>query len=753
MKKLTFVLVILLSWTQTYTLLCQDNSTAATKQIQIKYTNETIVLDGVFDEDTWKNSTSASGFHQNFPADSVQAKSDTQINMAYDDDYLYVFITSYASGGDFIIPTLKRDYDFFGSDNITLLFDTYNDLPNALVFGMNPQGVRREATISNSGQSPGDFDDSWDNKWDGQSKMYSDRWTSEIAIPFNTLRFSKGSKSWRFNCYRFDTQNNEISSWTDIPGNRMIMDLGYMGNMIWEEPIEKNGQNISIIPYVAASTAKDFEAGPNSVTDNTFNVGLDAKIGLTSGLNLDLTINPDFSQVEVDEQVTNIDRFELFFPERRQFFLENADLFGRFGATRVNPFFSRRIGIETDPNTGQTFQNKIDYGARLSGKVNDNLRIGLLNMQTAKQVENELPAFNYTVAVAEQRVSKDSRIALIGVNKQGINADDFNSTFNRYNRVLGAEYRLNTEGNTWTGKTNFMTSFSPDKPEESYSFFNQYTYNKRKYYLEIAQLYVGNGFNLETGFVPRKDMFLVSPEAAINFFPTHDKLSRATVGFDSRFFWKPGKDGNPYITDFGFEEFNFEPFVDVWFTNSAMMQLTSRYSYLKLVRDFDPTRVQEADIFLPGGSSYNFVDFVLTYQSDRRQRFNYSLAAQLGSFYNGTITGMNTELTYQYRPLGFVSVDVSYSRIKLADPFEAANLWVVGPRVDFTFTKKLFFTTFVQYNSQFDNLNINSRLQWRFAPVSDFFIVYTDNYITDPWSNFSSRNRALVAKFTYWINL
>jgi len=319
--------------------------------------------------------------------------------------------------------------------------------------------------------------------------------------------------------------------------------------------------------------------------------------------------------------------------------------------------------------------------------------------------------------------------------------------------VIGAEYRLNSTGNTWVGKSNLMKSFSPGTNEDSYTFFNQYTYNKRKYYLEFAQLYVGNGFNPETGFAPRKDMLLISPEGAVNFFPKHGKFSRGTLGFDTRFFWKPGKDGNPYITDLGFEEFNFEPFFDIWFNNSSMLNITSRYSYVKLVRDFDPTRVQSDGIFLPGGSSHNFADLIISYQSDRRKQFNYSLTSQIGTFYNGTIAGLTSQFTYEYRPLGFVAVDVSYSRIKLDDPFKAANLWIIGPRIDFTFTKKLFFTTFMQYNSQFDNLNINTRLQWRFAPVSDFFIVYTDNYITDPWSNLSSRNRALVAKFTYWINL
>ena len=191
------------------------------------------------------------------------------------------------------------------------------------------------------------------------------------------------------------------------------MDLGFMGNMIWEEPLKKPGKNISLIPYVTSSFSRDFENEQQEKTQQDFNFGGDAKIGLTSGLNLDLTFNPDFSQVEVDEQVTNLERFEIQFPEKRQFFLENADLFGSFAANRLNPFFSRRIGVAIDTATGQNIQNTILYGARLSGKLNDRLRVGLLNTQTAKQEENGMPGFNYTVATAEQKVFDRSGICLL----------------------------------------------------------------------------------------------------------------------------------------------------------------------------------------------------------------------------------------------------------------------------------------------------------------------------------------------------
>ena len=386
---LFYTLCILLSGWQ--------NSTAQTfnkvggsvlPSIHLKKSQDAIILDGALTEVTWQQAIPAKNFAQVFPTDTTNAMGPTEIFMAYSEDHLFIGVKCYSKSNDFITPSLRRDYDFFGNDNITILLDTYNDKNSALAFGINPFGVRREATISNGGQKGGDFDDSWDNKWDGAAEIYKDYWIAELAIPFNTLRFTEGSKKWRFNAYRYDTQNNEISAWIHLPRNRFTIDLGFMGEMIWDEPLTKNGKNISIIPYITSAINRDFENEQQPKAVQTYNFGGDAKIGLTSGLNLDLTFNPDFSQVEVDEQVTNLERFEIQFPEKRQFFLENADLFSSFAANRLNPFFSRRIGVAIDTATGQNIQNTILYGARLSGKINDRLRVGVLNMQTAKQEDN-----------------------------------------------------------------------------------------------------------------------------------------------------------------------------------------------------------------------------------------------------------------------------------------------------------------------------------------------------------------------------
>lgn len=728
----------------------EDNS------IFVKKTSGKIQVDGFLDEESWNEGNTLSNFWQYFPLDSARANARTEVTMLYDDQFLYVGVKSYTIGNEYITQSLRRDYGFGGNDNVTLLFDTYNDANTAFAFGMNAFGVRREALISNGGRQRQDFSSSWDNKWFGEVRTFEDHWIAEFAIPFNTLRFAPGSTQWRFNCYRNDTQINEQSVWARHPRNLVIMDLSFMGDLIWESPPKRSGSNFSVIPYLSGSTIRDFEDDTQTGAALTSGIGGDAKIGITSGLNLDLTVNPDFSQVEVDQQQTNLDRFELFFPERRQFFLENADLFSSYGlGTRSNPFFSRRIGIAIDTATGQNIQNPILYGARLSGKINEDFRIGLLNMQTAKELENGLPSYNYTVASLQHQVFDRSNISFIFVNKQAFNSNEFaQGTFFEYNRVAGLEYRLATPENRWSGKVFYHRSFSPVQEDDAFTHGLQLEYLKKKYRLEWAHVGVGNGYNAEVGFVPRKDYWLWSPELQLFFYPKSGPINIHDINIDSRFFWQIGKQENPYIGRYEMPEWQVEAKWSFQFKDNSRATLQATQSYLTLLADFDPTRVQEEGIFLPAGTSYSYLNGGLNYSSNPLKNFVYEVEPIFGQFGNGTIAGIKGSFTYRLMQYGSLAMTYDYNYIKLKAPFKPASIWLVGPKVDLTFTRNLFLTGFFQYNTQLDNVNINTRLQWRFAPVSDFFIVYTNNYLVEgQFSQFSVRNRALVAKLTYWLNL
>lgn len=749
MRILPFLFICISVWAQAQVF----NKIESPPSFTVKKSNVDIVLDGVLDEEAWQRAELVKNFAQYRPYDTIQACGNTEVRMYYTDEMLYISAVCYSSNNDFIVSSLKRDYGFGSSDNISILLDTYNDRTNSFLFGMNAYGARREALISNGGKTRNSFDPSWDNKWYGESKIYEDHWICELAIPFNILRYTEGAKQWRFNAYRNDTQCNEFSIWMNIPREYILMDLNYMGNLLWEEPLGKQKRNISLIPYVNTSLNRNFEDAEQASSDFKFNVGGDAKIALGSSYNLDLTFNPDFSQVEVDRQVTNLDRFEIFFPERRQFFLENADLFGRFGNGRVNPFFSRRIGISQDTVTGNNIQNTIYTGARISGKVNDRLRIGFMSMQTASQIENDLPSYNYSVAAVEQNVFNQSSVAAILVSKQAVNAEGYGTTNSRYDRILGLEYRLRSANNFWNGKVGYMQAITPDDSKHKLSHTTQFEYNRRKYRLEWAHLLIGSGFDAEVGFVPRRDIFLFSPEADIRFFPNNPAIAQHTLSFDSRWIYKLGGDDNEIIEDFGKEEWGGELRWSTRFTNNYNVSLRAGFNNLILLNDFDPTRIQEDDIFLNAGSEYNNYSLLFNVSSDQQQRFYAEFSPRIEEFFGGTRYGFSSGMTYRYNPYGNVSLDINYNHIDLPDPFVTANLWLIGPRFDITFSRSHFLTTFIQYNNQLENISINTRYQWRFAPASDLFLVYSDNYNSMDYSNLISRNRGVVLKLTYWLNV
>ncbi len=295
----------------------------------IKRATSSILLDGILDEADWLKAEISDDFLQRYPYDSSNSDLITEVRVTYDDKFLYVGSVCYTENEkDYVINSLRRDFRSSGNDAFYFIINPFNDRMSGYYFGTSPYGVQSEAIIMNGGaalsrESPS-TNPSWDNKWYVEVTQYDDRWVAEMAIPFSTLRFKEGVDEWRVNFCRVDYGHNEYSNWNHIPRNFSFSSLANTGIMVWDKAPVKPGANISVIPYVTTGLAKDYEE--NMPASWVKGVGGDAKIGLTSSLSLDLTINSDFSQVEVDEQVTNLDRFEIYFPEKRQFFLENNDL-------------------------------------------------------------------------------------------------------------------------------------------------------------------------------------------------------------------------------------------------------------------------------------------------------------------------------------------------------------------------------------------------------------------------------------------
>jgi hypothetical protein len=385
-----------------------------------------------------------------------------------------------------------------------VFFDTFLDQTNGFSFGVSASGAKWDGTMSDGSKVSLD----WDCKWESKTKHYDDRWVTEMSIPFKSVRYPVGSQRWNTNFSRLDLKSNEKSAWAPVPRQFPTASLAYTGVMKFEEPLPKSKTQFSLIPYIFGGISKDYEAGTKA--DYRKDLGFDAKIGISSSMNLDLTYNPDFAQVEVDQQVTNIERFELFFPEKRQFFLENNDLFAGFGYSTVTPFFSRRIGLDAP----------VLAGARLSGKIGNNWRVGFMNMTTEKT--NEHLSRNFTVASVQKKVFARSNFGFIVVNKEYLYQP---ADTNMFNRVVGFDYNLASKNNIWDGKFFYHRSFQPENLDKQYSQGAMLNYSTTHVKASISQTSVGGNYSAETGFVRRTGYNFLGGELGYLFVPNKKVVS------------------------------------------------------------------------------------------------------------------------------------------------------------------------------------------------------------------------------------
>ncbi len=380
-------------------------------QLRIKKTTQPVKVDGLQDDAAWQTAESAKDFWLKFPRDDVKANHKTEVKVSYDNSFLYVFGTVYDSL-PLIGQSLKRDSRLRENDGLGVMLDPMNKKTNGFYFTVTAFNVQADDLLTAT--NGGELSFSWDNKWFSATKMYTDHYTVEMAIPFKTLRYDKDNMQWGINFIHSDRKTNEFHTWTRVPVNFASVDIGYLGALQWDAPPPKPGSNTAFIPYMTGGVKQDKEN--NEKIKGSFNAGFDAKLALNSSLNLDITVNPDFSQVEVDRQVTNISRFDIFFPERRNFFLENSDLFADFGIPPVRPFYSRRIGLDPDANP-----IPILGGIRLTGNAAPRTRIGIMSMQT-KATEN-YASQNYSAATVQQQLLKRSTFKGYVLNREGFFTD------------------------------------------------------------------------------------------------------------------------------------------------------------------------------------------------------------------------------------------------------------------------------------------------------------------------------------------
>ena len=728
-------------------------------ELHIKHTVGKITIDGKLDETDWQMAQPSRSFWQSIPYDTAEAHSKTEARMTFDDNFLYISGRCYQKRGSYIVQSLKRDFPPGSTDLFGFTVDPFNDRQNGFSFTVSPLGVQREGLIANGNE----FSTDWDNRWFSAVTNEADYYIVEMAIPFKTLRYRVAdgvANEWRVNFLRYDQshQQAERSTWAFLPRFTSGNNVAFMGKLVWDDaPPKPSGRNVVVIPYLLGKTTKDFvNKIPKNGYDTEGGIGGDAKIAVTSSLNLDLTANPDFAQVEVDQQQTNLSRFELFFPERRQFFIENSDLFGRFGYDNINPFFSRRIGLAKDA-TGNIVSVPILAGARLTGKLDKNWRIGLLDMQTKGRSDLNIAASNFLATAIQRRIFTRSTVNFIFVNKQDFRTDtatgknNWEVNPNVFNRVVGLDYNLASSDGHWQGKAFYHRSLAPTPQYQPFATAISTNYNSTNFNFSNGFETVGKGYTGDVvGYVPRKDYYRMEPKMNFVFYPKSKKLNSYSLGVDADIFWQRANDR---LTDYDFSPIRFQAFGQ---SNWVFSLTPLRWDYTYLYAPFDPTNT--GGKALPAGTNFTYRSLRAGFKSDVRKSFYFNLNGRFGEYFNGKINAIQSSWSYRLQPYGIISLDINYNQIDLPEGYNDRKLLLIGPRFDLSFTKSLFLTTYIQYNNQVNNVNLNARFQWRFAPVSDLFLVYTDNYFAEDdtrlgYRAFESKNRGLVLKCTYWLNL
>lgn len=705
-------------------------------QLTIQPTKGPIKLDGILDEPAWNTVQAVSQFNKKFPNDIGAPKKQTEVKYLFDDKNLYFAFKVYDSGTA-IIRSLKRDIGHDGNDGVAVVLDPLNQKTNGFYFVVSALNVQSEDQLT--GSSDGGISYSWDTKWFSMTKDYGNYWIAEIAIPLKSIRYNSENKNWGVNFVRIDAKNFEYSTWTRIGPNFKSYDLGYTGLMKWPTNPPASNNNVILLPYLTGGISEDKST---SKTETTGNVGFDAKIALNSSLNLDLTVNPDFSQVEVDNQVTNLTRFNIFLPERRAFFLENADLFAGFGIPPIRPFYSRTIGLDKEGN-----KIPILFGARLSGSLSPDVRIGAMNMQTGRK-GNYAPE-NFSAFTWQKRVLKRSMVKGYFLNRENFISveEEKKNPLDKYGRNAGITFEYSNPAGSFSYWANYNQSIKPTIKNLNNYAEAGVSYNGRNFGFVLDLANVGKNYYTDMGFVQRisnydaeRDTSIrigfkhVFSEISYTLMPAKGKIGKSELTAQNYVVLNP---------DNSFNELESSLQLKTDFKNASSFNLSLSNNITNLLF---PTSFTDG-IPLPA-KQYQYGQFRFNYVSDTRKLFGWVSEITVGQFYNGQVEGFGLGINWRHQPHLNLRLNAQFNQIRLPGNYGSTRLVLIAPRIEYNFSTQLFWTTFIQYNTQSNNFNINSRLQYRYKPMSDFFLVYTDNYFTDPL--FKSKNRALIFKLSYW---
>ena len=692
--------------------------------------SEPVRIDGVLDERVYRDIRPASDFIQTEPVAGTLATQKTETWILFDDDNFYIGARCWddAPESEWVANEMRRDsFRVFRNDSLGILLDTFYDRRNGIMLSVNPLSGRMDAQMSDERNISPD----WNPVWETRAGRFDGGWTVEIAIPFKSLRYRSGrAQVWGLNIYRGVPRLSEYSYLAPVPaerGQRGLFLASLAATVVGLEAPD-GGHTLELKPYAIADMTSDPARDLSNEVGG--DLGLDVKYGVTQGLVGDLTVNTDFAQVEADEQQVNLTRFSLFFPEKREFFLENQGLFtfggaaaGPFGGGGSTPvlFHSRQIGL----SQGQ--EVPIEVGGRLSGRVGK-FSLGVLNVQAADTPKAGAPATNFSIVRVRRDLLRRSSIGLLftGRSVSSVGAGSAET----YGVDGLFSFFDNLDINTYWAKTT-----TPGLPGDDLSYRGQLNYNGDRYGVQAERLVVGDNFRPDVGFLRRDDF--ERSFGSFRFSPRPTSIARIR-----KLTWAGQID---YVTDRSgmLETREAEGRFGIEFENTDQFTTSYTRSFEFLEQPF----LIASGVTIPVGG-YDFQNVQASFTLADQRRLAGRISVQHGSFFSGTKTTVGfAQGQLELTPRLSLEPSYSYNRVKL--PQGAFTTQVARARTTFTMTPLMFVSALAQYNSSSNSLSTNLRLRWEYSPGSELFVVYNEDRDTDPVlpDRFSDlRNRALVIK-------
>ena len=678
-------------------------------------------IDGdVLGEAIWDDIVPATGFLQNTPDEGQPASERTEVRIIYTEDTVYFGIVCYVSDpSTIIVSDSRRDSSLNDTDSFQIIIDTYLDKQNGFLFGTNPAGLEYDGQVTNEGQgggrfgggvvrrsgsqqqrgSGGGFNVNWDGVWQVSAEISELGWTAEIAIPFRTLRYpSGGVQTWGLNFQRNIRSRNEQSYWAPLPRQFRLHRLSLAGEL---QGIEVPPQrNLKLTPYVLGQALRRTD---DTKTTALGDFGADLKYSVTPSMTLDLTYSTDFAQVEVDDQQVNLDRFNLFFPEKRPFFLENAGLFSVGQPGQLEVFFSRRVGIGEGGG-----QIPIFGGGRLSGKVGSNTNVGFLNIQTQSVNATGTPSNNFTVARVRQDFQNRSNIGAMFVNRGATGNLAGERDYNRSYAV---------DGRWGIGQTGTVSGFAaqtdtPGLKGDTHAFNMAANYDSERYQLRGGFTEVGPNFNPEVGFYARRGYRRSDASVRTTFRPQNPLGILEWYPHASHYtIWNfmTGQQETQYThLDNGIEWRNgYQVSTGVNLTKEGVLEPFEIFPGVTVPVD-----------------TYDHAEAIMRFNTNQGAPISFTFRATVGGFFGGDRVQMGPEVSMRTGQTFNAQLSWSRNDIDLPGGAFVANLGTV--RLNYSFTTRMFLQALVQYNDRADLWSSNIR----FAILSDantgLFIVYND---------------------------